>query len=266
MRIVSVLPSGTEFIYALGRSSCLVGVSDHCDFPPYHLKNLSRLGPFLRPCLEAILDLHPDLVLLDGTYQGQLAQDLSRHGCRWLDGACRKAEEIGLFAVSLGKALGCPERGESLRFWFEANWRRWERWSAGLTVKRPRVVRLLTALPDGRAIVAGGDTLQGRALDLAGYENGAASLAGYVVVEAERDFYTDLDGLVLCTFGPQRKTLADDGSLLGWWEDLPVVRSRSFVTVPCSLLCRATHRWFTLLDLLARQAHPSWPSYSPWRC
>jgi hypothetical protein len=38
------------------------------------------------------------------------------------------------------------------------------------------------------------------------------------------------------------------------------------VTVPCSLLCRATHRWFTLLDLLARQAHTSWPSYSPWRC
>ena len=34
MRIVSLLPSATEIVCALGLEACLVGVTHECDFPP----------------------------------------------------------------------------------------------------------------------------------------------------------------------------------------------------------------------------------------
>jgi iron complex transport system substrate-binding protein len=34
MRIVSLLPSATEIVYALGLAEHLVGVTDECDWPP----------------------------------------------------------------------------------------------------------------------------------------------------------------------------------------------------------------------------------------
>ena len=33
MRIVSLIPSGTEIVCALGYQECLVGISHECDFP-----------------------------------------------------------------------------------------------------------------------------------------------------------------------------------------------------------------------------------------
>ena len=61
-RIVSLAPNLTETIYALGLEDKLVGDTDYCDTPPA-AKSKPHVGSVLSPNLEAIIALHPDLVL-----------------------------------------------------------------------------------------------------------------------------------------------------------------------------------------------------------
>ena len=61
-RIVSLAPNLTETIYALGLEEKLAGDTDYCDTPPA-AKFKPHVGSMLNPSLEAIVALHPDLVL-----------------------------------------------------------------------------------------------------------------------------------------------------------------------------------------------------------
>jgi iron complex transport system substrate-binding protein len=62
MRIVSLAPSVTEDLFALGAGADVVGVSQYCDYPP-QVRDLPRVGSFLTPNLEAIIALRPTLVV-----------------------------------------------------------------------------------------------------------------------------------------------------------------------------------------------------------
>jgi iron complex transport system substrate-binding protein len=61
-RIVSLAPSITETLFALGAGSEVVGVSQYCDYPPQVLR-LPKVGSFLTPNLEQIMALRPTLVI-----------------------------------------------------------------------------------------------------------------------------------------------------------------------------------------------------------
>jgi len=62
-RIVSTAPNITEILYALGLGDRVVGVTDYCHYPP-EVRNKPKIGPFIRPDLEAIVALQPDLVII----------------------------------------------------------------------------------------------------------------------------------------------------------------------------------------------------------
>jgi iron complex transport system substrate-binding protein len=62
-RIVSLAPSLTETIYALGLQDRLVGDTDFCDYPVEAQKK-PKVGGIINPNLEEIASLHPDLVLV----------------------------------------------------------------------------------------------------------------------------------------------------------------------------------------------------------
>lgn len=62
-RVVSLAPSLTETVYALGAQDLLVGDTDYCDYPP-DAQRKSKVGGATNPSLEAIAALHPDLVLV----------------------------------------------------------------------------------------------------------------------------------------------------------------------------------------------------------
>lgn len=60
-RIVSMAPSITEIVFALGLGERVVGVSDFCDFPPEALER-PKIGGVVNPNMEAVVALNPDLV------------------------------------------------------------------------------------------------------------------------------------------------------------------------------------------------------------
>jgi iron complex transport system substrate-binding protein len=61
-RIVSLAPSVTETLFALGAGDEVVGVSQYCDYPP-SVRQLPRVGSFITPNIEAIAALRPTLVV-----------------------------------------------------------------------------------------------------------------------------------------------------------------------------------------------------------
>ncbi|HLO04190.1 MAG TPA: ABC transporter substrate-binding protein [Symbiobacteriaceae bacterium] len=64
-RVVSVAPSNTEMLFALGKGDLLVGRSDFDDYPPEATK-LPSIGGYVPPNYEAIMGAQPDLVLVIG--------------------------------------------------------------------------------------------------------------------------------------------------------------------------------------------------------
>ncbi len=62
-RIVSLVPSLTETLFALGAGEALAGVTEFCVHPAQGVARLPRVGGTKNPKLEAILGLAPDLVL-----------------------------------------------------------------------------------------------------------------------------------------------------------------------------------------------------------
>ena len=62
-RVVSLVPSLTEALFALGLGGKLVGVTDWCVHPAEAVARLPRVGGTKNPDLDAILALRPDLVI-----------------------------------------------------------------------------------------------------------------------------------------------------------------------------------------------------------
>ena len=61
IRIISLAPSITEIVFALGAGKQVVGVTNYCDYPP-EAKDLSKVGGFLDSNFEAIVALQPTII------------------------------------------------------------------------------------------------------------------------------------------------------------------------------------------------------------
>jgi iron complex transport system substrate-binding protein len=61
-RIISLAPSNTEILFALGLGGKVVGVTDYCDYPPEALSK-TKVGGYANPDIEKIVALNPDLIL-----------------------------------------------------------------------------------------------------------------------------------------------------------------------------------------------------------
>ncbi len=62
-RIVCLAPSITDTVYALGAASAVVGITDYTYYPPEAARQKPSVGEVLRPSLEKIVSLRPDLVI-----------------------------------------------------------------------------------------------------------------------------------------------------------------------------------------------------------
>jgi len=64
-RIICLVPSITETLFAIGAGDRVVGVTDYCTHPPERVAQLPKLGGTKDPHREAILQLAPDLLILN---------------------------------------------------------------------------------------------------------------------------------------------------------------------------------------------------------
>lgn len=62
-RIVSLAPSITESLFALGLGERVVGITSYCRYPP-EVEGIARIGGYLTPSYEALAAARPDLVIV----------------------------------------------------------------------------------------------------------------------------------------------------------------------------------------------------------
>ena len=113
-RIISLAPSTTEILFALGLDDNIVGVTTFCDYPPA-AKKKPKIGGMSNPSLESIVALNPDIVVMttDGNPKEfeELLQGLHINTIVF---TARRIAELPQGIRDLGSALHIQNRADAL--------------------------------------------------------------------------------------------------------------------------------------------------------
>jgi len=185
-RIVSMVPSATETLFAIGAGGSVVGVCDQCRWPE-EASALPGAGSYLNPSVETILGLEPDLVILYGT-QGQLAASLGESGIPVLKILTENLEDLPASILLVGKAVGRVEEAGVLVERIRGDLEALKAKAGKAGTKRPKTVVVVDRIPSGlqRLFVAAGNGYVSSLVEMAGGENCFRSMtAGYPMVSLE---------------------------------------------------------------------------------
>ena len=113
-RIVSLNPTITELLFAIGAGGRLVGRTRWCDWPPAALK-VPSVGEGFPPNVEAVIARHPDLAIAYSTAMNEpaLAQ-LRNLGVPVLALRTDRLEDLARAARLLGQVTGQTQAGDSV--------------------------------------------------------------------------------------------------------------------------------------------------------
>ena len=113
-RIVSLLPSLTESICALGECQRLVGVDRYSNHPA-SVKSLPTVGGGLDPSIEAIVALRPDVVVL--ATSSRASQRLESLGLKVVALEPKTHADVQRVLKKLGTLLDIPDAAGADRVW-----------------------------------------------------------------------------------------------------------------------------------------------------
>jgi len=82
-RIISLAPSNTEILFALGLGDYVVGVTEYCNYPP-EARQKTMIGGFSTTDIERVIELDPDLVLATGMHEETVVPHLRDKGIKVL--------------------------------------------------------------------------------------------------------------------------------------------------------------------------------------
>ena len=180
-RVVTLAPSLTDVVLALGAGDRLVGVSRFDERP--EVARLPRVGGFVDPSVEAVMALHPDLVIAQpGPGNRRAVETMAELGAAVLLLPLGTVEDVLAAERAAGKALGLADQGEALARSLEATRTRIRERSRGL-----RPVRVLLVYGFDPLVVAGPGGFGDQLLADAGALNVARDAASpYPVYSVER--------------------------------------------------------------------------------
>lgn len=223
-RIVSLAPSVTETLFALGASGSIVGVTDQCDTPA-KARSLPRVGGMIKPDWESILRLRPDLLV--ATTAGNDATLIAQADDLGLPLYFMDARDLEGLLGSITRLAGLVGRipaGEAIR---SSLGRRIAAMNGSTPpITRRRVLYLVWVDPP---IVPGKNTFLGDALRMAGLDSITADApAGWPTYDLESILRGNPDWIVAARHNAESlRRLANRPG----WKDLQAVRANRLVTV-----------------------------------
>jgi len=258
-RVVSLVPAITETLFALGLGPRVVGVSSYCDYPP-EARSLPKVGTFSEPVAEAIVTLHPDLVLTSPSPGNETSvRAVERSGIRV---AVVQSEgglgESRAAMLAVADAVGEHEAGLRLVGAIDAR-------IAAVGARAAALAHPVAAVVVGREplVLAGPASYLGELLVLAGGRNVADPVGGRwpqvgieFLVAAAPQVLVDLS----IAMGDSPRAGIDAPSSWASLSSLPAVASGRVVTDRASLMLRPGPRLGDAAEALFEALHPQSPA------
>jgi iron complex transport system substrate-binding protein len=250
-RIVSLAPSLTEIVYALGLQDHLVGDTDYCDYPADAQKK-TKVGGGINPSLEQIAVLHPDIVLVTKSFNRlDTVNSLANLGIPSYATDPHTIEEIISSSKKLSDVLGVPGAGATI--------------TGNMQLRLADLHQRLGALPPKRVLFVvwtqplisiGKSTFIADALRRAGAVSIVNSEQDWPQVSLEEVARLQPDFLVFAdshseSVPPAVEVLA---SLPGW-SVVDAVSNRRFAVIS-DAVNRPAPRIVSAIEDLAKQLHP----------
>ncbi len=251
-RIVSLAPSVTESLFAIGAGEQIVGVTLYCDFPE-KARGIPRVGGMVNPNLEAIIALAPDLIVV--SMEGNTREDFGRlialgipvfvTNPRTFQGISQSLLKLGMLtghdAEASRLAASLTSRVDSIRKHDESS-----------------PVRVLLFVSLQPLMVAGSGTFVDELLRFAGGLNIAAGISGtYPAYSREAVLTTNPEAIILTS----DLLRADEALTAAFpeWSGLQAVRQHRVYRIDPDILSRPGPRAVDGLEQLSRFLHAETP-------
>ena len=257
-RIISLAPSVTETLFAVGLGDRLVGTTRFCNYPPA-AREIRRIGSYHNPSYEAILTAKPDLVVLLTEHHLE-KEKIAQLGISILQCDHRSLDAILQSITKVGEACGVSEKAREVR--------------ADLEKRRDRVANKTKNLPQPEVLVsigrkmgsgglkdiyiAGKKSFYQNLIQLAGGQNVFKRDAAYHNISAEGILVLNPD-VVIDMVSDLAATGYKEDHLIAEWAQLPRLKAvrdgriailgQDYVTIPGP-------RVIDLLEHIAAIIHP----------
>jgi iron complex transport system substrate-binding protein len=255
-RIVSLAPSLTETVYALGLQDRLVGDTDYCDYPADAQKKQKVGGP-INPNLEEIVALQPDLVLVTKSLNRlETVRALADLGVASYATDPHSVKQIIASTEKLAEVLGAGDAGASVAADLDRRLADLEQKLAPYQTRRVLFVVWTEPL-----ISIGQNTFIADALRYAGAVSILESAQDWPQMSLEEVVKQQPDFLVFAA--SHSESAQNDFDALAerpGWRGVEAVRQRR-VAVITDAVNRPAPRIVSAIEELARQIHPE--AFSP---
>jgi iron complex transport system substrate-binding protein len=258
MRIVSLAPSITEVVFALGIEDRLVGVTRFSNYPEA-ARTLPKVGSYVQLDLEKIVSLAPDLCLAvkDGNPK-TVVQRLETFGVPVYAVDPRNVDAVIETVVEIGRLLDAEKRARSLAADLQDRIDTVRAKAAGAG-QRPKVFFQIGITP---IVSVGTDTFIHELIELAGGINLAAGPTPYPRFSREQVLAMAPEIFIITSMA-RGETFARVKAEWENWPSMPAVANGRILLVDSDLFDRASPRLIDGLELLAGIIHPATFGKSP---
>jgi iron complex transport system substrate-binding protein len=245
-RIVSMMPSHTETVFAVGAGASLVGIDEYSNFPKPETDKLPKTGNGFVPNLEAIAALKPDLVLTDESSGSKLVQNLEKLGITVYAGVAQTYNDVFEKISVIGKITNHEKNALNLI----TNMRSELNAIQASVSKLPRVSVYFEVDPTPYA--AGSSSFIGALIDKAGGNN---------IVPAKLGSFPQISPELVIQSNPEVILGADLADLLKRpaWDTIKAVKNKRVINFSGEIndvISRPGPRLPVALKALAKALHP----------
>lgn len=244
--IISFAPNLTELIYALNLSDKLIGRTQYCDYPA-EVSSVPSVGDFYNPDIEKIVSMDPDIVAASSLWTEDIIAKFKEAGITVVV-LSEDKEVAGIYEMIdlMGQIFQCQETAAALVDTMKTQIENVTNKVAGLPEKS---VYYVVDFGESGDYTAGGDTFIGGLLTLAGGNNIANDVNGWMY-SLESLIEADPEVIII---GESKK---DDFINSGNYKNLSAVKNGKVYGIDNNLLDRQSYRTSEGIEAVAKLLHP----------